>query len=373
MSLPKEIESGIEELAAISRIFGSNDEYVLAGGGNTSWKNEKYLFVKRSGVGLRGITADGFVGMDRDKLAAIWQKEYPRTSAEREAEALADLMAAKLPGNEDKRPSVETLLHDLFPYAFVIHTHPALVNGVTCAIEGRNFVEEELESVWVPVVDPGYLLALEARKKLFQYQDSGSEFPKIVFLQNHGIFVAADTTQEIEQIYKEIFKAIDSRLHRDPAEDLTLLDGRVRDEVLSAAKEAFAVNDAVGFTNADLVEYCTDEKSFLPLSLSFTPDHIVYAGHKPLYVKNLSELSSGMMKFIRNEGVPPKIIAIKDAGVFALGNSLEDAERAMALFLDGVKVAVYAGSFGGANFMPERAINFIRNWEVENYRASIKT
>jgi rhamnose utilization protein RhaD (predicted bifunctional aldolase and dehydrogenase) len=98
----------VEELAAISRKYGSNPDYVLAGGGNTSWKDDSTLYVKASGFPLSTITSGGFVAMDRAKLARIWDASYPDDSAGREARALEDLMNARKPGEEAKRPSVET-------------------------------------------------------------------------------------------------------------------------------------------------------------------------------------------------------------------------------------------------------------------------
>ncbi|MGI6490514.1 MAG: hypothetical protein ACOXZ7_08310 [Sphaerochaeta sp.] len=39
--------------------------------------------------------------------------------------------------------------------------------------------------------------------------------------------------------------------------------------------------------------------------------------------------------------------------------------------LDTVAIAVYSESFGGPKFMTGEMIEFIRNWEVERYRAQV--
>ncbi|NLA92174.1 MAG: class II aldolase, partial [Spirochaetales bacterium] len=36
-----------------------------------------------------------------------------------------------------------------------------------------------------------------------------------------------------------------------------------------------------------------------------------------------------------------------------------------------IKVATFVESFGGPRFMDNDQIDFIRNWEVESYRASL--
>ena len=41
-------ENELTALADMSNLYGSNPEFVLAGGGNTSYKNEDWLFVKGS-------------------------------------------------------------------------------------------------------------------------------------------------------------------------------------------------------------------------------------------------------------------------------------------------------------------------------------
>ncbi|MEN6399246.1 MAG: class II aldolase/adducin family protein, partial [Rectinema sp.] len=119
----------MKELVEVSRRYGSDPEFVLAGGGNTSWKTNDTLFVKASGTALATIEEIGFVELDLEAVRAILRQAFPSDSAAREAQVLSALMAARKPG-QTMRPSVETILHALFPYSYVVHLHPALVNGV---------------------------------------------------------------------------------------------------------------------------------------------------------------------------------------------------------------------------------------------------
>ena len=48
----------IEALIAISRKYGADDRFVIAGGGNTSFKTADRLWVKASGHALATITED---------------------------------------------------------------------------------------------------------------------------------------------------------------------------------------------------------------------------------------------------------------------------------------------------------------------------
>lgn len=77
-------ENELTALAEMSNKFGSDADYVLAGGGNTSFKSDDCLFVKGSGTALATITPDEFVRMDRRALEAMWDKNYPSGEKERE-------------------------------------------------------------------------------------------------------------------------------------------------------------------------------------------------------------------------------------------------------------------------------------------------
>ena len=48
----------LKELVDISRFYGVNKDYVIAGGGNTSYKDDKYLWVKASGTTLGTVHVD---------------------------------------------------------------------------------------------------------------------------------------------------------------------------------------------------------------------------------------------------------------------------------------------------------------------------
>ena len=70
----------IRELVEISRFYGKNSDYVIAGGGNTSFKTADCLWVKASGIGLADIDENGFAALDRAKLAQIAVKQYSENS-----------------------------------------------------------------------------------------------------------------------------------------------------------------------------------------------------------------------------------------------------------------------------------------------------
>jgi Uncharacterized conserved protein len=374
----------LETLIEISRRYGADPDYVLAGGGNTSLKDGDVIAVKASGALLGTIDENGFVQLSLFKLRALFDMALPSDSEAREKIVLEKLLEARLPG-QTRRPSVETLLHALFPYRFVIHLHPALVNGMLCSRQALSAAETLFrnEASVLPYITPGYILA-DAVRRVFEHRtSSGMSPPKILFLQNHGVFVAADSVEEIEALYAHIFETLKAKVQPLPEEGLRGGPARGYEAAIAAVAEkavetaATKFNVRFFFTSNSLIgHFLATPEAFVPLSSPFTPDHIVYAGAWPLFV-NISEAQSSehlISKIdeyrIRYQEMP-KIIAIQNLGIFGLGQDESAAKRACELFGDAAKIAWYARSFGSVHPMQPADIEFIRSWEVEKYRASI--
>jgi rhamnose utilization protein RhaD (predicted bifunctional aldolase and dehydrogenase) len=371
----------LEVLTEISRYYGKKSDYVLAGGGNTSWKDENTLYVKGSGISLAEAVPDSFVKMDRKALAMIWEKQYPESNDERESAVLADLMAARKAGEEKKRPSVETLLHDILPFAFVVHLHPALVNGLTCSKQGEKTAEEIFgkEAIWIAPVNPGYVLSKIVKTAIDEYKSKNGKSVAVIFLQNHGVFVGDNSVEGAKKIYDEIMKQIGARIKRRPDfsdEKILSIDSdsqiepQIRDSIKTLADLA---GSAVFMRSGEISKLVNDRASFAPVSSAFTPDHIVYAGSEPLFIEadTSAGIHDGWTQYVDKTGRKPKIVAVHGLGVFGVGTSEKAALLALELFRDSVKVAVYSQSFGGPLFMTKDKIDFINNWEVERYRANI--
>jgi rhamnose utilization protein RhaD (predicted bifunctional aldolase and dehydrogenase) len=363
----------IEQLAEVSRYYGADSDYVIAGGGNTSFKDGDTLYIKGSGMALADTVPAAFVRMDRKALADIWNKSYPADSGEREKAVLADLMAARKAGEEQKRPSVETMLHDLLPFAFVVHLHPALVNGLTCSRRGEAAMKEVFpEAIWIPSTNPGYILSLKVKKALEAYTAEHGRPVAIIFLQNHGVFVGADNVERIKEIYKDIMGRLEKKITRRP--DFGDED-RKGEAVFPHEIKEISGNSFVFICNREIAALVKDRASFAPVSSAFTPDHIVYAGSDPMFTdaKNTAAGVEAWEDHIAKTGRPPKIAAVKGLGVFGLGATEKAAGLALELFIDAVKVAVYSESFGGPRFMIQEQIDFINNWEVEQFRSKVST
>lgn len=370
----------IADLIEISQYYGGRKDYVIAGGGNTSYKSNDELWVKGSGTSLGNITEAGFAVLDRKQLGPLYTKNYSKDSDAREAEVKADLNKACHPGIA-VRPSVETLLHEIINYAFVVHTHPTLVNAVTCSALASETLQEMFgdRAMYVPYTDPGYVLFTRVRDRLNVWRKTHTTDPGMIFLQNHGVFVAANSIAEIKAIYEDIEQTIGRRLQQLPETEETEIPTGIT-EVLPAIRMLFShksIKLARIRNNALTAYYTASAKMFSKISLPFTPDQIVYCKANVLYLEKespaeiLKECKVKTDAFIKTFGYEPRIIGLRNYGIMALDDNIRSVETMLDVFEDLMKISFLSENFGGPRYMTERDIAFIDNWEVENYRRQV--
>ncbi len=369
----------MEALLSMSHRYGSNADFVLAGGGNTSFKTDSVLYIKGSGSSLSTILPEQFVKMDRALLGAMWEKTYSTDEKEREAQVLADMMDARCRGEEGKRPSVETLLHDLFPQKLVLHLHPALVNGLTCA-KGAEAAMKALfpNAIWVPASNPGFILALLCRDLMDAYEQANGKVANLLFLQNHGVFFAADTLDEMDALVEKVMSALHAQADAyapdfAPApfdtDRAVALAPILR--MLWGGQEGASVKF---IADTQTVKYASSKSAFARIVGAFTPDHIVYCKAEPMWLDaDMDEdaVIAAFRSFEETKGYAPKIVFAENLGMFAIGKNKKEADTAAIVFADAMKIASFAQAFGGENPMTKDKIDFIVNWEVESYRAKV--
>ena len=368
----------LDKLTEMSNRYGCNEDYVLAGGGNTSFKDENTLYVKASGAGLSDIKPEQFVLMNLELLLQIIGNGYPKnmSQSEKEEKSLSDMLAARKPGEENKRPSIECILHAMFPYKYVLHVHPPLINGLTCSINGKkdclNLFGDSV--IWIDLTKPGFALAQACSKAFNYYKDEKCIYPQIAILQNHGIFISADTVDEIDEQMDFVVSKLSARIYEKPQFDEVEYDKKIVADITDKLKTIYpeTVEYVVVFcTNRQVVKFVANKESFKPVSKPFTPDHIVNCKDEPIFIDSVDNIEKEFSSYTEIKGYKPKIIAVKDLGFFALSENQKNAERAKALFLDAIKIATYAKSFEGVNPLNEEFTSFILNWEAESYRSKL--
>jgi len=361
----------IDELIEVSRFFGKNNEYVIAGGGNTSYKDEEFLWIKASGTALASITENGLVKLSREKLSVISDKKYSDDSVKREEEVKNDLTDAVV-STGSNRPSVETSLHNLVNYPFVVHTHPTVVNSLLCSREAKEMSAEILgkEVLFVEYTDPGYVLFKKVSEQIEEYRAEYNMDPRVILLENHGIIVGGNNQEEIKFIYGEIEKDIHAHFNNQlPSTDCSQFQTDFAEKVIAEYPGA----DELVFKSitCELAGFfIKDRQTFSLIDTAFTPDHIVYCKAKYLFIGETDrlEVESHILDFQQQNGYLPKVIGLEDQGLLIFEENEAAAEIVKELILNMMKIAFYARDLGEPKSMTREQIAFIENWEAENYR-----
>jgi NAD(P)-dependent dehydrogenase (short-subunit alcohol dehydrogenase family)/rhamnose utilization protein RhaD (predicted bifunctional aldolase and dehydrogenase) len=375
------MEQGIRDLIEVSQFYGKQKDYVLAGGGNTSFKNDQYLWVKASGFSLATIREDGFVKLDRSLLAGISTKKYPDDISKREDEIFKDLVISRVEPEKGERPSVETLLHNHMGFSLVVHTHSTKVNGLMCANQANEKIFELFgdEVIYIGYMEPGYILFKEFEKSIGRYRIQKGYEPAIIFLQNHGVFVGGNSMEDIHKTYNRIEEKLDQVYGAMPIDVVFDFDSFV-EQIVPAIRMMFSKDGlkTVRLSNSPILNNYLQKKNQQAISAPFTPDTIVYANSSFLFVDFDGDVEV-FLKSVKNEieayqkaiGRLPKVIFASGLGVLVIADHAEEAEVLVDIVKDHCRIAMYTDSFGGQHPMTKEQVNFIENWEAERYRAKI--
>jgi rhamnose utilization protein RhaD (predicted bifunctional aldolase and dehydrogenase) len=370
----------ISDLIEVSQYYGKQKDYTLGGGGNTSYKDQEHIYVKASGHSLASITREGFAVLDRKKLQAMIHKTYSQDPHIREHEVKEDLMASRTDPNSNLRPSVETSLHEAIKYAYVVHMHPHMINGLLCSKNAESAVGKLFgdKGIYVPYTDPGMILFKKVLKLMEEYREIHSSEPQYILLQNHGVFVNADSVEEIHELYQyiddQLISVVKERLYisgRDLSpqsqDQLKILSG-----YLSGKKFH-------NYRYDSLIEQFTSSQSSLGGILKpFIPDQIVYCKAFPLIIfqsnslsLNPEDLDKMFSDYKEQYGFNPKVVLLEKGPLVAIEDSKKSTNLVLDMFEDAMRISYYSAFFGGPNFMSDEQIAFIENWEVEHYRQKI--
>lgn len=347
----------LQTITNLSHEFGTS-QYVCGGGGNTSCKDDQTLWVKPSGTTLATLTPDSFVAIDRGKLSQLYQLEPPDDPSKREA-LVKRIMEQAVLANTPGRASVEAPLHDSLQARYVVHTHPAVVNGMTCSKHGAKVCKRLFpQALWLDYIDPGYTLCMQVRKEIEHYRNHNGSEPAMIFLKNHGVFVSADNPEDVHRLYLEIMSKLKSEYEsRGIALELEIEPFPEEDKLtvaMDAIRQAFQ-NSELSISASGFFAYAVG-----PIS----PDHIVYSKSYPYTGQPTVET---IQAFKAAHGYLPQVIAFNHL-VFGVTTSEKGAKLALELAKDGALVQQFAQAFGGIEYLTDDARMFIENWEVETYR-----
>lgn len=372
----------ISKLIEVSRFYGRQKEFVIGGGGNTSFKNDKYLWVKASGRSLENIDEDGFALLSRERLQRMRSEKYPDDPVNREKEVKNDLIRSLVDPVEGIRPSVETLLHDSLEFRYVVHTHPTMVNAIMCSREAGKTITRFFkdDAVFVEYTGPGYVLWGVVDQKITKFKEKHGKHPSIIFLENHGLIVGADNIEDIKELHHRIIETI------IPDSDESLkIEEKTTDtnisEILPAIR-MMMVNEGAktaGIRNNSLISYYSENvERFREVSIPAIPDMVVFCKPSWLYIECtdsvqhiINEAQNKINDFKIKHDYYPKILVLKNMGVIGLEKNSHSLNIMLDLFENLLKVNHYAKKFSGFKPLTKEQIKFIDEWDVEKFRRKL--
>ncbi|MBE9510197.1 MAG: SDR family NAD(P)-dependent oxidoreductase [Bacteroidetes bacterium] len=372
----------ISKLIEISRFYGRQKEFVIGGGGNTSYKDNKHLWVKASGISLADIDEDGFALLSRERLLRMRTEKYSDDPVTREKEVKNDMIRSLIDPVEGKRPSVETLLHDSLEFKYVVHTHPTMVNAIMCSREaGKSIIRLfKHETIFVEYSDPGYVLSGVVDRRISEFKEKHGNHPQIIFLGNHGLFVGADNVKEIKELHQQIIETIKSESSETLKIEEETVDARITG-ILPAIRMMMTGEGAktARIRNNSLIAYYSESiERFREVSIPATPDMVVFCKPSWLYIENtnsVEDLINEAQKKINNfkikHGYYPKILVLKNLGVIGLDENDHSLSILLDVFEDLLKVNHYTKKFGGYKPLTPEQIKFLDEWEVEQFRRKL--
>ena len=243
------IDDDVGLCAYASRLLGGDPTLVLAGGGNSSVKTTEadvfgepveVLHVKGSGWDMAGLQPGGLAPLRLATVARL--ADLPELS---DARMAAELRAACL-DPAAPAPSVESILHAILPFRFVLHTHADAVLALTNTPDGEARVRDAYgdDVVVVPYVMPGFVLARACAEAFPAQRHDGTVG---MVLLHHGLFTFAD---DARTAYENHLSLVDRALAcLDAAERGDATTGTVEPEDEDDAVDigAFGAGDASAF------------------------------------------------------------------------------------------------------------------------------
>ena len=382
------MNKALTDLIKISNIVGKDKTLVQGGGGNTSVKTAdgKFMYIKASGTALKDMNEkNGWRKVDVNRVLTILQDDLfaKLDTSTREVEVVNRLSLACVDGLQSgARPSVEAHLHAILSRC-IIHLHPDAVGAYVNAKNGKAEIEklfkgEKKPPLWIPYVDPGFILAKKVAKLVAEYKKINGSEPSVIFLEKHGLFVSADTPDAALRGVRKVIKLCASKLK--PSKSVKVKAVKP-DEVKSiklcirrAVYEAAGVRVLTGFYNDEVIASFMarkDAKQLLSAG-AITPDELVYANGPAVWLEkcNYNSILRTLCRQVNAGQKTSAAFLIKGVGLFVVGTI-----KTMPVIKDIVKSSMFirtkACGFGGILALNKRQRDFINNWEAEAFRKTV--
>ncbi len=307
----KSKSSPLEDLIMHSFKIGMDNSLVQGAGGNTSFKDENYLWVKASGNKLREAKEKNiFLKLDLEKARKLSFFDDARLISSAVIE----------PMEENLRPSIETAMHSIIKAPVVTHIHS--LGSIGSSIlknpsEAIDKISKVATMAWIPYLRPGAELA----KAIFEVVN---ESHNALLLGNHGMTVWGDSFYEVESRISniEMIWRSSQGLHSHLKSSTKV--SKIWAEILCGG--------------------------------ILTPDEAIFLGEQPFKRVRERASTSAIVQICKNGSL-----------IFDKNLSSDSIDIAQVLInLDGL-----VDNFKAINFLSDKEIQSIVNWDMEKYRQEI--
>ncbi len=201
------LEDTRRALIALSADLARFHDMALLGEGNVSARltDDRFL-VKASGTRLAALAPGHLV-----EVAARPLLEALADGGPHDDEAMEALLLDARTDPAALKPSVESLFHawllQLDGVGFVGHAHPVAAGALLCSPRAEAFAHKRLfpdqvvycgpDSVLVPYVDPGLVLARAVAERVEAFRVRYGFLPKTILLENHGVIAPGKTPEDV--------------------------------------------------------------------------------------------------------------------------------------------------------------------------------
>lgn len=340
----------MKEFIKMSRYAGMREDLVQSCGGNSAYKiSSERMIIKASGYQLADISAaSGYAVVNPEVIRRAFLEEADLKSMT-EADSRAILEQAFLEGS---RPSIETFLHAVTG-RFSLHTHPVAVNILTSRQGGMDILQEMFpDARMVPYATPGVELA----KVYFRQEKQQEKEASVVFLQNHGLLVSAETADEVIEKTEQTVSRIEEKLALD----------------LSAYH---AVTELSYVFGGDIIWRVTDQNVKTARrtlgrvwNSAFCPDCVVFLGKQMFDAGNRIDVRE--LEEFRAVYGEPTVTAYRDE-LYIHASSVKKALEIQSVLSFSAQVMMEnAGQ--PCSMLSCQEQDFLLGWDAEKYRKNIR-
>lgn len=275
--------TGKQDLLTLCSIFGACLKRSQGAGGNISVKEKNVLWIKASGVRLSSVTnTTGYVKCRLSKIQECYKNENE------------DLEETVI-GGPNKKPSMETFFH-LLPKSHIVHIHPTFFCTYLCSTELCSIFKSKMENtLYIPYIKPGLSLA---KSILAKYTDES-----VIFLENHGIILLADSVESVIRLYEETLTKLETIVQGKSNESSISIEYRLQKLSNQIVKPIYGIPPL--------------PSSFLAIS----PDHFLFLQKNPLLTSK-NRLEEDFQNWMKHNSSVPSVVQV-DFQIYTLALTYE--------------------------------------------------